>query len=485
MSEEKEFFKESSEEPNDEIVEGVDENVVAGAAEGTTNESFPSNEKYVGPREFVARLEAYAEVKYELQKEVDEVLVENGVIAISDYGYSMTHRLGRLDRTSALGCEAALAKAYDGIYDYDMPLSMRSKTVNIAEAISNAEDSKRIVLNIMEYFALADIDDDASDLEKNGAVAQKIFEHSYPNVEVPDNLRYFESPLGITFIVPQGENNLTLGELATRITASRTNAVENVENNLLESEHYASDNKYKHILSLGGLADVATIPILNQETLENKNYTYGVVFLPGVFDETGSVELDRGTYLHENQHLIDYFLNLDAHVDHEKRDKWLNAEGIKNIGVTLDPQSWDTLKTEIFANNVYDPKIEQSMLSSGRSPYLILTDKEGSYNFEGVLDRDTPIDVGNDDTSESENYKNIVREATDALLNLRYLYQAAFDNDYYKANRMAIGVLDQFPVFDWSRVYEIVKKYSVHDSARLTEEWLKSISIEENNTENS
>jgi hypothetical protein len=120
----------------------------------------------------------------------------------------------------------------------------------------------------------------------------------------------------------------------------------------------------------------------------------------------------------------------------------------EGVNFPLSNDEWTNLKTEVLAYET----LPELLYAGVDTTYAILTDPEGPYNFAGML---TP-----DNTDTAEAYKALIFKSVEAVKELKAFYvEALKDPDAGACQTSAI--LGNFPIQDWPRLTQMVKRYSM------------------------
>lgn len=257
----------------------------------------------------------------------------------------------------------------------------------------------------------------------NKAIAASLFEKMYGVVpEMP--LMYSEGEIGVVFACDSEES---VGKLFGKVSKAVVSSNKGIRGFQALSQVKDSSND-KLVIPVTGMVLVSATPM-----------------------DSLSLTVRKSTYRHENQHSMDY--KILSGID-SKRLKHFS----ERISDPIDSTILEDLKSEIYA--LYD--------GSGlavHEMYEILINPKGAYNYKGILGTKGvenvrgPYDVPTKEQLQIENYKELVIEATVAIDTLSRHYAKAYPGNDAWAKRMAIAMLDSYPVQDWSALAIAVERF--------------------------
>ena len=398
-------------------------------------ETVPVSEA-LSPREFIAALELNASLKVRVQQQFE--------------GLSHAHEHAKDIGGNQLKIQAG--KMSTALYDaqvktiaeltQSLPQLLGAEKAAIAseyvDRLKMMVSNKRFLVyktsgDVMRALAAlgaqgAQILDDPVALNK--AVAASLFEKMYGVVpEMP--LMYSEGEIGIVFACDSAES---VGKLYGKITKAVVSSDNGIRGFQAPSKVKDSSN------------DKLVIPVT------------GMVLASATPMDSLSLKVRKSTYRHENQHAMDYtFL---SRID-SNRLKHLSERTSDPIDSTI----LEDLKSEIYA--LYDGTGQNTA-----ELYATLTNPNGHYNYKGVLGTTVeetvrgPYDVPTEKQARIDAFKDLVREATAAIETLGQHYAKTYPGNDAWAKRMAIAMLDSYPVQDWSVLALAVERYGNNKNSK-------------------
>lgn len=401
------------------------------------NEAEEHKSEGVRPREFVQQLEDLAEIKAAYQLQYNYAYREYGHISQTYSNGTEDITLGRIDFPLS---RRGFAIMRDLTEHLDTVSGQYREGVDAAvERFNMLMIGKRTIANIFTDQVTSENPDLAPDTIKfNNICAQKVLAHLFPKIPTPENVQFAESPFGLLFAFPDLD---CLNKFEAQYAESCLN---------LPVSNRAPDT-YEHVC--GGFATYTSTRINEQDL----NCGFVFVVADGVSDK--KIRVNHWIREHEEQHLIDLFIMYQSD---EKRKTHLSGDARKTVADLpgreaksrlYTPNSKDDqagLKTEIFAFAA------QNQSSDVAIDYL--TARSGPYNYNDVLGPSVgPLTV--EEQERSEEYKAHVIKGVHALEKLTRFYES-----YYRgaelSRKVAQGMLDPFPVDDWSDIEKLVTKYS-------------------------
>jgi len=389
-------------------------------------ESVPESEA-LSPREFITKLEYLAGLKAHIQHRFEELARVAGHINECDDGISLELQAGVMPST-LFDMEIRTLR----ILQEELPSVMVKN--NVFDGDKYLDNIDMYLLN-KRYVGLTFVELMQKALEESGAegqiilddpvkfnkaVAGAMFRHLYrviPEVE----LMYSEGEMGIVFVC---ESEYSIGSIRDKLLKVPTTSpycIGGFQSNINARDPLEEDLATTEVLPVSTMLLATNAPL-----------------------DSLSLIVNKGLYLHENQHTVDSALLPEADNVRMTRLYSRDARGSR-MPEYISYFDLELLKSEVYA---FDKNTEFNA-------YEHLTNRNGPYNYGAVLDG-----------PHAEEYKSLVWDATAALEWMTYQYERAYPQNHDYAHKLAIGMLDGFPVYDWLPIAKAARHYSRHQEYR-------------------